>query len=273
MDTVVFVFATIVVMLSLYFLERMRKRINIGKYVSNATKSSAFSPTEFHIYDKSSERRCDRLIIVQPFDWYVWAIGGQLYILNPEGSIMCGTGCTPAVKVLKRQFLEVCLKIGYDSLLRGYTEGVAPSKIVPYEIESTTFTILSALNLLVKEYVTLSDTEPTKLEHRIETITDDDANNTIIEEEVHARNRRYVSADTVNRMMSRDNVQHALLLDMYRWHMRKRADNDDNDDDDRRIDRQPDETKSHDDQRIDRNPNETKFDDSIDDEYDYVIDA
>lgn len=212
-DTIILVFAAIIVMLSLYFLERMRNRINLGRYVAESAKRSAFSPTEFRIYDKSTRDRCDRLIIVQPFDWQIWAIGGQLYILNPEGSILCGVGSTPAVKVLRDQFIEVCLKIEYDSLLRGYTEGVMPNKVVPYEIEGTTFTVLSALNLLVREYVTLADAETPSLAHRINTIDDaDDADRA-----PNGRHPRSITAKSVERMLSRP-AAHAKLLEMYRMH-------------------------------------------------------
>lgn len=220
MNTVVFIFITIVVILSLFFLETMRKRINFGQYVADAAKRSAFSPTEFHIYDKSTTERCDRLIIVRPFDWYIWAIGEQVYILNPEGSIRCDTGSTSAVKVLKTQFLEVCLKIGYDSLLRGYTEGAMPSKIVPYDIDGTTFTVLSALNLLVKEYVTLADEETPKSGHMIRTLeNNDDYNKPGDDRKLNRRFRRAVSAQSVERMMAKYKPDHSLLLQIYRWHV------------------------------------------------------
>lgn len=228
-DTIILVFAAIIVMLSLYFLERMRNRINLGRYVAESAKRSAFSPTEFLIYDKSTRDQCDRLIIVQPFDWQIWAIGGQLYILNPEGSIVCSVGSTPAVKVLRDQFIEVCLKIEYDSLLRGYTEGVMPSKVVPYEIEGTTFTVLSALNLLVREYVTLADADTPMLAHRINAIddADDDAPN-------GHRHPRSITAESVERMLTRP-IAHAKLLEMYRMHVpiaRKDRNPNEHDDDD-----------------------------------------
>lgn len=219
MDTIIFVFTMIVIFSSLLYLEMIRKRIAFGKYVDEAAKRSAFSPTEFHIYDKSTEKRCDRLIVVYPFEWHIWAIANQLYILNPEGGIICGAGSTPAVKVVRDQFFEVCLKIDYDSLLRGYTEGVTPSKIVPYEINSSTFTVLSALNLLVKGWVTFDQSIQPMPAYVMKTIDDD-------EEEGGGNHRRRckreISGQTVERLTSRNRTAHAQLLEQYRFHVRGR---------------------------------------------------
>lgn len=135
----------------------MNGRLRLNALVDRAASESSFSPTVFRIYDRSSADICDRLICIMPFDWWVWACRGELYILNPEGGIKCATGNTPAVRVFSDQFVEVCLSLEYDSLLSGYT--TLPCKIVPYKITTSVFTILSALNILVKRWVTFVDRE------------------------------------------------------------------------------------------------------------------
>ncbi|ABO45420.1 unknown [Gryllus bimaculatus nudivirus] len=125
---------------------------NIHEIINEAVNSSEYSPTVFLIYDKSSSNNCNRLIQILPFDWYVWAIQGELYILNAEGIYSCPPDNTASIRVFEDQFVETCLGINYDNLLQTYKR--LPYVSVPYEITSTTFTIFSALNILVKKYVT-----------------------------------------------------------------------------------------------------------------------
>lgn len=132
-----------------------KRKTNIDDIVNEATLRSEYSPTIFKIYDKSTETVCNRLIIVEPFDWYVWACRGELYILNPEGGIKCAANSTPAIQVLSDQFLETCLKLNLNSILDVYVNGKIPH-IVSYEITTTTFTILSALNILMKDLITFN---------------------------------------------------------------------------------------------------------------------
>ena len=114
---------------------------------------SEFNPTVFKIYDKSTKDVCNRLILVSPFEWYIWACRGELYIINPEGGLQCPLTSCSAVRVFKDQFVETCLDLDLNSIVKMYTEGKSPL-LVPYEITKSTFTILSALNILVKKWVT-----------------------------------------------------------------------------------------------------------------------
>lgn len=138
---------------ALYFIYQFRKKANVEEVIDEAVKRAEYQPTIFKIYDKSSKKVCNRLIVVSPFDWYIWACRGELYILNPEGGIKCAPNSTPAIQVLKDQFLETCLKLNMNSILDAYVNGKVPYT-VPYEINSKTFTILSAINILVKDYIT-----------------------------------------------------------------------------------------------------------------------
>lgn len=82
----------------------------------------------------------------------MWAIQGELYILNAEGIYSCPQDNTACIRVFEDQFVETCLGINYDNLLQSYKR--LPYVSVPYEIETTTFTIFSALNILAKKYIT-----------------------------------------------------------------------------------------------------------------------
>lgn len=129
---------------------------------------SEFNPTEFRIYDRSTETVCDRLIIVHPFEWYIWAVRGELYIVNPEGGVKCSPNTTPAIKVYKDKFIETCITLNFNALVKSYT--AKKPFIQKYEINTKTFTILSALNLLFDGFIKF-DHEP-ETYHEIHHILD-----------------------------------------------------------------------------------------------------
>lgn len=143
--------------IALGFMWGFRKTGNINHIVDAAVEKSQFQPTVFRIYDKSTTDVCNRLIIVDPFEWHIWAVRSELYILNPESGIKCSSGSMPAIQVYYDQFVETCIAMSFDSILDTYTRGQIP-KIVSYEFAGTTFTILSALNILVKDWVTFDIT-------------------------------------------------------------------------------------------------------------------
>ncbi|ATY70221.1 19 kDa protein [Tomelloso virus] len=150
----------IISIVCLYYMYVFKNKASVNAIIDEAAQQSAFTPTIFKIYDKSTSTVCNRLIVVSPFDWYIWACRGELYIINPEGGIKCAANTTPAIQVLADQFLETCLKLNVNSILDSYVNGQVPY-IAHYSIETTTFTILSALNLLMKEYITFDTTTST----------------------------------------------------------------------------------------------------------------
>lgn len=163
-NIIIIVLVCLVSLVCIYYMYFVKKRGNIDKIIDEAVNESAYRPTVFKIYDKSSNDICNRLIIVSPFDWYIWACRGELYILNPEGGLHCAIGSTPAIRVFASQFIETCLKLDMNSILDNYTLGRIPT-VVPYDIEGTTFTVLSALNILMKSYITF-DRESVDLPHQ-----------------------------------------------------------------------------------------------------------
>lgn len=180
----------IVSVLCIYYMYVFKKSNNLERAVNIAVSEAEFKPNIFKIYDRSVGGVCDRLIVVEPFSWFIWACRGELYILNPERGIKCGADSTPAVRVLPNQFVETCLYLDYQSLLSMYMlEGQTPT-IVPYEFEGTTFTVLSALNILMKKYLTF-DTDVTLVQ---ENNTDSPPSMRI----VSRRRKRSVGSDKLN---------------------------------------------------------------------------
>lgn len=131
------------------------RKFNFNQLIKLATDKSQLNPTEFYIFDRSTKDQCDRFIIIKPFYWYVWCINNRVYIINDESSNNCNPSSTPIIQVHKDHFTEGCLDINLKSLIEYYTNLTEPI-IKSYEIETETFTILSALNILFKEYITIS---------------------------------------------------------------------------------------------------------------------
>lgn len=143
----------------------------LGTPVSEASMKSQFNPTFFEIYDRSVDNQtCNRLIVVEPFKWHIWAINGQVYLLN-ESNKSCPINYTPAVLVpstksddLSNQvFQDVCLNKVFNEVVRSYTDNIKPV-IVNFKIEDlqareTKFTILDALNFLFTKYITMKELE------------------------------------------------------------------------------------------------------------------
>nr|WOZ57667.1 PIF-4 [Menippe mercenaria nudivirus] len=136
----------------------------LGIPIEQASKETQFKPTYFEIYEKSNES-CNRLIVVQPFKWHIWAINGQVYLLN-ESNQTCPINYTPAVLVPSNKsddttnqvFKEVCVNMVFNNIVNSYTAN-RPVE-VPYEIENLQaqegkFTILDALNFLFTKYITM----------------------------------------------------------------------------------------------------------------------
>lgn len=154
-NTVIILVVFAICLTCFVYMHFLNNKFNVNRIIDEAAHRSGFNPTQFQIYDKSTKEMCDRLIVVAPFDWYIWAVRGELYILNPEGGIRCAANTTPGIRVFADQFVETCLKLDFMSIMDLYVEGHIP-KIVPYDIpeDATSFTILTALNLLVKDWIT-----------------------------------------------------------------------------------------------------------------------
>jgi len=176
---------------------------NSNQTINLATRNSQLHPTVFRIFDKSTPEHCDRFIVIKPFDWYVWAINGRVYIINIEGDTNCNPGTSPIIEVHTDHFTEGCLDISLNTLLEYYTSVCEPIEKT-YQIESDTFTILSALNILFKEYIPL--TAPDTVQQ---------TTNQIITSDVVKRRFKRDLTNTLNR-----SDKHDFIHRMYRRHVR-----------------------------------------------------
>lgn len=130
-----------------------------------SSQNTRMIPTYYEIYDKSPDPKvCDRLIYVQPFGWLIWAILGQVYILNDNNAI-CPISSTPATIVPhdgRTTFPVTCLEYALPDIVKLYES--CRSVRIPIELDADIkrFTILDALNHLFQFAITLSGpaTEP-----------------------------------------------------------------------------------------------------------------
>lgn len=137
----------------------MRPIKRIENIYSTAEKNTRFEPTYYLIYDRSTELTCNRLIRVMPFNWVIWAINSDVFIIETTGAAVCPSGTTPAIQVLsdKYSMSTTCITVLFQSILNLYPG--KPHKIF-YDIEKSAvpykFTILDALNDLFDGYLTVS---------------------------------------------------------------------------------------------------------------------
>lgn len=167
-DYIIFVGSIALIALVLFLVTEIGPTASslVARAVGNASVAARFRPTYFEVYDKSSDTVCDRLVLVKPFEWTVWAKSGRVYLIN-DTNCDCPLNTTPAVVVphqlpndaaAKYLFTSVCIDVHLQSLLDGYRD-VRPHRVA-FEIqdlqaERDKFTILDVLNHLFKRYLTM----------------------------------------------------------------------------------------------------------------------
>lgn len=154
-----FALAVFIASAAMIYMIAAKQSLGVAALVQQAARKSAFSPTKFEMFDRSEQGVCDRLIVVMPFEWYVWNCRGRVLILNPEGGIRCSAGKMSAVRVTpSAEFVETCVDANLATLIDVY-RATGKHFSVPYDLPqgTTTFTILSALNILAKEWLDLKD--------------------------------------------------------------------------------------------------------------------
>ncbi|KAG8148346.1 uncharacterized LOC118065531 [Chelonus insularis] len=138
---------------------------SIGTMYSRVSSQYNFHPTYFEIYDRSTEHNCDRLIIVHPFDWYIWACNGYVYVLNTLLEYDCPGNSYPAViidaNVVKSNHLQVsCIITDCQTILNEYK--FSKQKRINFNIEDIVdknkkLTLIEVLNYLFEKYITIKD--------------------------------------------------------------------------------------------------------------------
>lgn len=147
-----FIFALILVgLISLFFLMVYPRLIGVRSLIDKATTTSEFKVSSYIIYDNSTEDYCNRLIVVEPFKWYILNHGTSLRVLALERHIRCGSGTIPAVNISPdSRFTSVCIPGSMLDILNEYRKYQRYE--VPYTLpepnpdnKRTTFTIFSAI--------------------------------------------------------------------------------------------------------------------------------
>lgn len=137
----------------------MRPIKHIESIYKKAEKNTRFEPTYYLIYDRSTPDECNRLVRVMPFNWVIWAINSNIFIIETTGAAVCPSGTTPAIQVLSDIYSmsTTCVTVLFQSILNLYPD--KPHKIF-FDIEKSSvkykFTILDALNDLLENYLTIS---------------------------------------------------------------------------------------------------------------------
>lgn len=154
-DSLIYSIVIIFIVGLLFF---MRPVARIENVYMEAEKSTRFEPTYFLIYDRSTQTECNRLIRVMPFNWLIWAINSDVYIIESTGATLCPPGTTPAIQVTSDIYsmTSTCITVLFQSILNLYPD--QPIKVF-YDITDSAvpnkFTVLDALNILFKSYITI----------------------------------------------------------------------------------------------------------------------
>lgn len=136
----------------LLYIFRISRRTKEHSAIQQAALNSEFKQCEFVVYDKSSKTVCDRLIIIEPFNWVLWNTRKNLFVLNPERDIQCSGHNNGAIRMLREEFYETCLDVSYDYIVKNYmTVGSNDVNVhrVPYTINDRVFKITDAINRLM----------------------------------------------------------------------------------------------------------------------------
>lgn len=140
----------------------MRPIKKVEEIFKDAERNTRFEPTFYLIYDRSTPTNCNRLIRVMPFNWVIWAINFDVYIIETTGAAICPSGTTPAIQITSDIYSmhTTCLTVSFQSILNLYPD--KPHKVM-YDIEKSAvphkFTVLDALNDLFERYITVSFNE------------------------------------------------------------------------------------------------------------------
>lgn len=188
-DSLIYAIVLIFVVGLLFFMRPVRK---VESIYSESERRTRFEPTYYLIYDRSTETNCNRLIRVMPFNWVIWAINSDVYIIETTGASICPSGTTPAIQVLEDKYSmsTTCLTVLFQSILNLYPG--QPHKVF-YDIEKSAvphkFTILDALNDLFERYLTISFNNESVLTNRLFLINQQSSGENVVATKATIKNR------------------------------------------------------------------------------------
>lgn len=126
-----------------------RSQVGLSSIIDMATSDSQYIPTIYEVFDKSTETNSNKLVIIQPFNWMILNINNTLYVIDQIGAGVCGVGTTTAYQVSEDNLFQICLSSDINALVSSYKTSGKFYKIA-YELNETTFTVISAINELSK---------------------------------------------------------------------------------------------------------------------------
>lgn len=133
---------------SVLYMERPKQ---FAYAINIASRNTEMKSTYFEIYDKSTEATCNRLIVVKPFDWYILARFGDIFILN-QITDRCDASSTPSSKIIDSDTFEnVCVASSMVDIIDSYAN--ARVVRIPFRMGDVKFNILDALNMLANGYL------------------------------------------------------------------------------------------------------------------------
>uniref|UniRef100_A0AAU8GD55 Uncharacterized protein n=1 Tax=Faxonius propinquus nudivirus TaxID=3139431 RepID=A0AAU8GD55_9VIRU len=168
-DYIILIGSICLIIIILFIIASSKFKTNIENNIIQASMDTEFGTTYLNIYDKSTSIKCDRLIIVKPFEWIIWAKNGSVYILG-DTNYQCPINYTPATIVPHvindesmsiYNFKSVCLHSVFNDIINNYTLNIIPTKI-NFDIkllqsDPSKFTILDILNYLFLNYITIEE--------------------------------------------------------------------------------------------------------------------
>lgn len=132
-----------------------------------ASKKTRFAPVYFEIYDQSTTEHCDRLIVVKPFNYYILAKNGEVWVLDSEMTECEAHEMSVSLAPFTDHgaWFNTCSTTNLSSIVDGYQ--INAPVTVTVNIDKGTFTVIDALNLLLKKYIEIRHTGPTVVEDHI----------------------------------------------------------------------------------------------------------
>lgn len=151
--------------------------MDLSKIMNESTDKANFEPSYFEVYDKSTENFCNRLIIVQPFSWYILARNGNVYVIT-DMQFNCPIGTTTATKLHRDQdkFMYTCLNGTLNVLIDSFKKSAQLYYKEIFDIENLQstkgkFTVLDALNYLFTKYINITNEEDDDVDLRYNNLT------------------------------------------------------------------------------------------------------
>lgn len=121
----------------------------LSHLMNDMIQETSLRSTHLLIYDKSTKKYCNRLIVVMPFEWYVWVNNNMCQVILLHSPVNCPENTVPLAQIYEEQndITVKCGDINYQTIINLYTQHVTPRKL-DYKITSERFNVADALNYL-----------------------------------------------------------------------------------------------------------------------------